>query len=78
MPAPPAATGYTWVPGQYVFRGGQWQWDAGAWHAGAVPPMPAMVQETIPAALPYPDSRWVPGYWSLAGNNWTWVKGHWQ
>lgn len=78
MPAPPAPNGYTWVPGQYVFRSGQWQWESGSWHAGAVPPMPAMIQEAIPAAPPYPGSRWVPGYWSFVDNSWTWVKGRWQ
>ena len=77
MPAPPAPTGYTWVPGQHVFRNGQWQWESGSWRAGAVPPMPAMIQEPIPVA-PYPGSRWVPGYWSFGDNSWMWVKGHWQ
>jgi hypothetical protein len=77
MPAPPAPSGYTWVPGHYAFRSGQWQWETGSWHAGAVPPMPAMIQESMPAA-PYPGARWVPGYWSFSDNSWTWVKGHWQ
>jgi hypothetical protein len=77
MPAPPAPTGYSWVPGHYAYRNGSWQWESGSWHAGAVPPMPPMVQESIPPA-PYATSRWVPGYWSFSDNSWTWVKGHWQ
>ena len=78
VPAPPAPTGYTWVPGQQVFRNGQWQWEAGSWHAGAIPPMPPVIQEAVPAAPPYPGSHWVPGYWSFVDNSWMWVKGHWQ
>jgi hypothetical protein len=78
MPAPPSSSGYTWVPGHYAFRNGQWQWESGTWHAGAVPPMPPMLAEAVPEPPPYPNSRWVPGYWSLADNSWTWMKGHWQ
>jgi hypothetical protein len=77
MPAPPAATGYTWLPGRWAFRDGQWQWEAGSWHAGVVPPMPAAVQETVPVA-PMSSSRWVPGYWAYSDNGWTWMRGHWQ
>jgi len=77
MPAPPTTTGYTWLPGHWAYRDSQWQWDPGSWHAGVVPPMPAMVQETIPPA-PLSNSRWVPGYWSYQGDSWNWVRGHWQ
>jgi hypothetical protein len=77
MTAPPAATGYTWVPGHWAFREGTWQWESGSWHAGVVPPMPALVTETIPAA-PMSNSRWVPGYWSYSSDRWNWVKGHWE
>ena len=79
MPAPPSPTGYTWVPGQWAFRDGSWQWEPGSWHAGAVPPMPALIQETIPPS-PMSSARWVPGYWSFSNSSgsWVWVKGHWQ
>jgi len=76
-PAPPASTGYTWLPGHWAYRDNAWQWEAGSWHAGVIPPMPDAVQETIPAA-PVNGSRWVPGYWSYSGGNWNWVRGHWQ
>ena len=75
--APPAASGYSWVPGHYSWRGGAWAWEPGQWHAGAVAPMPAPIQESMPAA-PYANARWVPGYWSFTDNSWLWVKGHWQ
>jgi hypothetical protein len=77
MPAPPAASGYTWVPGHWAYRDGQYQWERGSWQPGVAPPMPALVQETIPPA-PMSSSRWIPGYWSLSGNGWNWVHGHWQ
>jgi hypothetical protein len=76
QPMPPAPTGYTWVPGHYVWRGNTWVWEPGQWRVGAVPPMPANMQETIPPA-PIGASRWVPGYWVLGENSWTWVKGRW-
>jgi len=78
MPAPPAQTGYSWLPGHYAYSGGAWVWQPGQWRAGAIAPMPPAIQESIPAA-PYATSRWVPGYWSYGSDNsWTWVKGHWQ
>src|SRR4029453_12164556 len=38
MPAPPAPTGYTWLPGHWAFRNGAWQWESGSWQAGGAPP----------------------------------------
>lgn len=75
-PAPPAPTGYTWIPGYYAWQDGRWTWQPGQWHAGTVRPMPAPLHEPPPEAVE--GSRWVPGYWAFSGTDWVWVKGRWQ
>jgi len=76
-PPAPAGTGYTWVPGHYVWRDGSWQLESGEWRAGVIRPMPPM-REEVPPPPSRSGARWVPGYWNLAGNDWVWVSGRWQ
>src|SRR5207237_1101342 len=45
MPPAPAAVGYSWVPGHYVWRDSSWHWEAGQWRAGSIRPMPPALQE---------------------------------
>jgi hypothetical protein len=74
--APPSATGYTWVTGQYVWRNG-WEWERGHWVTGSIRPMPSPYSE-VPTQPPTTSARWVPGYWEFANNDWQWTKGHWE
>jgi hypothetical protein len=75
IPPAPAATGYTWVAGHYVWRDG-WTWERGHWVEGSVRPMPSPYSEA-PTQAPAPEARWIPGYWEYVGNDWEWRKGHW-
>jgi|SoimicmetaTmtHAB_FD_contig_41_3974137_length_825_multi_2_in_0_out_0_2 hypothetical protein len=75
IPAAPA--GYSWVPGHYVWGNGRWVWEPGQWHAGAVRPMPPVLQESPPSA-PLGEGRWVSGYWTFSGSDWVWTRGHWE
>ncbi|HMC14981.1 MAG TPA: hypothetical protein VKI18_05075 [Albitalea sp.] len=77
MPPAPAAVGYSWVPGHYVWRDSSWHWEAGQWRAGSIRPMPPALQESPPPPI-QPGARWVPGYWNFVGNDWVWVNGRWQ
>jgi hypothetical protein len=77
MPAAPSVAGYSWVPGHYVWSNGRWVWEAGQWHAGAVRPMPPVLQESLPSA-PLGEGRWVSGYWTFSGTDWVWNRGHWE
>ena len=77
MPAAPATTGYSWVPGHYVRDDGRWKWVAGQWVAGTIAPMPQALAEATPSQ-PGPTDRWIPGYWTVDHSNWVWVKGHWD
>ena len=76
IPPAPAATGYTWVAGHYIWRDG-WIWERGQWVPGTVRPMPSAYTESQTQA-PSPNARWVPGYWEYVGNDWEWRKGHWE
>ena len=73
----PSTSGYSWVPGHYVWHGDRWDWEAGRWVAGQVRSMPAPLQET-PTTPPASGGRWIPGYWTFSGNDWVWTRGHWE
>jgi hypothetical protein len=83
MPAPivevvPAArTGYAWVPGHWVWRGGRWFWVKGHHVQGAaIVPMPAPIAEVV-TVRPSPRHVWVRGHHAWVGGKWVWVPGVW-
>ncbi|HMK88268.1 MAG TPA: hypothetical protein VK446_01350 [Methylocystis sp.] len=75
VPAAPAA-GLSWVPGHWVWRGGEWFWVKGHYIAGAVPAMPEVIVEQQP---PRPSAQhfWVRGHWGWEGARWNWHPGVW-
>ncbi|MGH6835876.1 MAG: hypothetical protein ACREC9_10085 [Methylocella sp.] len=75
--APPAPRpGMGWVPGHWVWRGGEWFWVKGHYAEGPVPTMPAVIVET-PQPRPSPAHVWVRGHWGWEGNRWNWHPGIW-
>jgi len=73
---PPPRAGFAWVPGHWVFRGRDWFWVKGHYVQGVVPPVPALIVETVPAA-PSPRHMWVKGHWAWEGGRWAWHRGIW-
>lgn len=75
-PAPPAATVNRWVPGHYVWRGGDWVWVGGHYVNVDVPSMPAPIAEP---SYPAPSHAhvWIRGHWFWGGLRWTWAPGRW-
>jgi WXXGXW repeat (2 copies) len=77
QPPAPSVSGYSWVPGHYVWADTRWVWQPGQWRAGTIRPMPSPMTETPPSAPPEGRTQWVPGYWSFQGNDWVWINGRW-
>jgi WXXGXW repeat (2 copies) len=75
-PAPPSASGWSWVPGHWEWGVHRWHWHRGHWINEVVPVVPADVSE-VPPPAPSPAHIWIRGHWRWAGHGWVWVAGAW-
>ncbi|MEK8034424.1 hypothetical protein AACH06_26650 [Ideonella sp. DXS29W] len=75
-PAAPEPTGWSWVPGHWVWLGHRWHWQHGHWVHEAVNPMPPLVDEN-PGPPPSAAHVWIRGHWRWGGHGWVWASGTW-